>query len=119
MPYTQGREWHWELEVGSQWSSSAWAIWQGNMLVKTRYRTVGEQTVATRLGRLTCQRVTAVTRCAQGRSTLDVLFHPRYGFVVLNYVTIDGKRMRFELVSAGVTNQFNGTEYFGQNLPDF
>ncbi|WP_426491876.1 hypothetical protein [Hymenobacter sp. 102] len=112
-PCKKGQEWDWELGVGSQYANPAWAVWEGDMLVKTHYRTVGEQTVTTRLGRLTCQRVTAVARCAQGCSTLDLLFHPLYGFIRLDYVTIDGKRMRLELVSATVTNQFNGNEYFG------
>ncbi|MDU0370236.1 hypothetical protein ACFPAF_07530 [Hymenobacter endophyticus] len=113
-PPVTGQQWDWELEVGSQWSNPAWAVWKGRMLVKTHYQTVGEQPVTTRLGQLTCQRVTAVARCTQGRSTLDLLFHPRYGFVLLDYVNIDGKRLRFELLSTGTTNQFDGAEYFGK-----
>jgi hypothetical protein len=114
-PPTTGQQWDWELEVGSQWSNPAWAVWEGDMLVETHYRTVGEQTVTTRFGRLTCQRVTAVARCAQGYSTRDLLFHPLYGFIMLDYVNVDGKRLRFELVSTGITNQFDGAKYFGKS----
>lgn len=110
-----GQQWDWELAVGSHWSNPAWAVWEGRMLVKTHYKTVGEQTVTTRLGPLTCQRVAAVASCAQGRSMLDLLFHPRYGFVMLDYVNIDGRRLRFEQVSTGITNQFDGAEYFGKS----
>jgi hypothetical protein len=114
-PFVKGQEWDWSLDVGSQWANPAWAVWTGDILVKSHYKVLGEQVINTPLGRLTCQRVTAVARCSQGSSTLNLLFHPLYGFVELDYSTIDGKRLKFDLLSAGVTNQFDGSEYFGQN----
>lgn len=113
-PFVPGQEWDWELEVGSQWSNPAWAVWKGNTLVKTHYKALGNYVVTTAMGKLTCQEVTAVSRCAQGSSTLRTLFHPTYGFVVLDYVNIDGKRMKLQLISAAVENKFDGKAFFSQ-----
>ncbi|UPL50780.1 hypothetical protein [Hymenobacter sublimis] len=114
LPFKPGQEWDWELSVGSYWSNPAWAVWQGQMQVKTHYKSVGQQRVATPLGKLECQQVTAVARCSAGQATLSLLFHPQYGFVELDYVNIDGGRLRFQLLSVGVVNEFDATTYFGK-----
>ncbi|WBO85886.1 hypothetical protein [Hymenobacter yonginensis] len=113
LPFVKGQEWDWELAVGEQWANPAWGVWKGDMLVKSHYRAIGEQVVTTPLGRLACQRVAAVSRCSQGSSTLNLLFHPRYGFVELDYQTIDSKILKIRLLSAGVESKFDGGEYFG------
>jgi hypothetical protein len=42
------------------------------------------------------------------------LFHPVYGFVELDYVNIDGKRMKLQLISTAVQNKFDGEAFFKQ-----
>jgi hypothetical protein len=113
LPFRPEEEWDWELSVGSQWSNPAWAVWKDRMIVRTHYKARGEKAVRTRLGQLTCYEVTAEATCTAGKTTLALLFHPQYGFVELDYHNMDGKRMRFQLLSAGVTNQFNGAAFFG------
>ncbi|WP_460611965.1 hypothetical protein [Hymenobacter seoulensis] len=113
-PFKVGQEWDWELSVGSHWSNPAWAVWEGEMVVKTHYTAVGEQISTTPLGQLKCEKVTAISRCRAGTASLTLLFHPQYGFVELDYVNIDARRMRFQLLSVGIQNEFNGGAYFGR-----
>jgi hypothetical protein len=114
LPFKLGQEWDWELAVGSHWSNPAWAVWKGEMAVRTHYKSISNQLVTTPLGQLTCHKVTAIASCTSGSASLALLFHPQYGFVELDYVNIDGKRMRFQLLSVGITDEFNGASYFGR-----
>ncbi|WP_022822994.1 hypothetical protein [Hymenobacter norwichensis] len=111
-PFIPGQQWYWGLEVGSQYANPAWAVWQGNMLVKTRYKATGQQTIETALGKLTCQEILATSTCAAGRSTLRTLYHPEYGFVLLDYVNIDASKMKLQLIYVGIENKFDGGAYF-------
>ncbi|GAB3292630.1 hypothetical protein [Hymenobacter tenuis] len=113
-PYKPGQEWDWELAVGSHYSNPDWAVWEGEMVVKAHYKAVGDQISATPLGQLKCKKVTAISRCRAGTASLTLLFHPQYGFVELDYVNIDARRMRFQLLSVGIQNEFNGGAYFGR-----
>ncbi|SDX57165.1 hypothetical protein [Hymenobacter psychrophilus] len=114
LPFQTGQEWDWELAVGDHYSNPAWAVWKGDIVVRTHYKAEGTQAVETPLGRLTCQRVTAESHSPVGESALQLLFHPRYGFVELDYRNIDGQRLRFELVSVGIENKFEAGAYFGE-----
>jgi hypothetical protein len=113
-PFVPGQQWYWGLEVGSYYANPAWAVWQGNMLVKTRYKATGRQTIKTAFGELTCQEIIATATCAAGRTTLRTLFHPEYGFVVLDYVNIDASKMTLQLIYVGIENTFDGNAYFKQ-----
>ncbi|TGE04258.1 hypothetical protein [Hymenobacter fodinae] len=117
LPFSVGQEWDWELSVGSHWSNPAWAVWKDRMVVRSHYKAGGEKNIQTRLGQLTCYEVTAVATCTAGKTTLVLLFHPQYGFVELDYRNMDGKRMRFQLVSSGIINEFHGATYFDKPLP--
>ncbi|WP_229728898.1 hypothetical protein [Hymenobacter glacieicola] len=114
LPFKPGQVWDWELDVGSYWSNPAWAMWQGQMPVKTHYKSVGQQRVATPLGKLECQQVNAVARCSAGQAKVSLLFHPQHGFVELDYVNIDGGQVRFQLLSVGVVNEFDAATYFSK-----
>lgn len=113
-PFVIGQEWGWELEVGEQWANPAWAAWKGGMLVKTHYQATKTQVVTTALGKLECQEVIAFSQCAQGKSTLRTLFHPVYGFILLDYTTIDGGRLTLKLIQAGISNAFDGETFYNQ-----
>ena len=113
-PFVPGQIWDWKLHVGDHYANSAWAVWKGDMLVKTQYSATKTQVVRTALGQLACQEVLAVSCCAQGISTLRTLFHPTYGFVVLNYRNIDGKRLKLELSRVGINGEFDGNAFFSK-----
>lgn len=117
LPFQIEQEWDWALGVGPQWSDPTWAVWREEITVRTRYKSAGKQTINTPFGLLTCQHVTAEARSPVGKSTLELLFHPQYGFVELNYRNIDGQRLRFQLHSVGIENKFEADAYFeGQQI---
>ena len=98
LPATAGQQWQWPLVVGSHWSDKRWATWQGNIRVVSSYRTVGQRTLASNFGPLTCWVVQAKATCPQGSSTLETWYHPTYGFVCMRYRTIDGGHLTLTLV---------------------
>lgn len=100
LPATAGQQWQWRLGVGSQWRDKRWATWQGETLVVSNYRTVGQRILASSFGPLTCWLVQAKAVCPQGSSTLEAWYHPTYGFVCLRYRTIDGGHLTLTLVKA-------------------
>ncbi len=114
LPLAAGDKWAWELAVGSQWGRAQLAAWKGNMLVHSDYRVTGQQAINTKLGRLKCWVVQAQANCPVGTSSLTTWYHPEYGFVKLNYQTMDGGRMEFALESAGMA-QLN--ESFSLPIP--
>ncbi|MBW3129437.1 hypothetical protein [Hymenobacter profundi] len=98
MPARTGHQWTWDLTVGDSWSNPQWATWQGRIHVRSQYRVVGKQVVLTPLGSLCCWLVRAHASCPVGNSSLDLWYHPAYGFVQLDYHTITGSRLTFKLV---------------------
>lgn len=86
------------------------------MLIKSHYLALGSSQVTTPLGRLSCERVLAKATSRLGSSTLDLLFHPHYGFVQLNYRNINGSYTEMNLLSAGTSNELSQTDILPRTL---
>ncbi|WBA44219.1 hypothetical protein [Hymenobacter canadensis] len=110
LPVTEGQRWTWNLTVGSQWGHPNWGTWPGDIVVQSYYHVVGQQTVHTPMGQLRCWLVRAQAHSAAGSSNVDFLYHPTYGFVELNYHTIDGHHTNLSL--AKVSMQYK-MDYLG------
>lgn len=115
LPATAGQQWQWSLALGSHWGNKRWATWQGDMTVLSSYRTVGQRTLASSFGPLTCWLVEAKSTCPKGTSTLETWYHPGYGFVRLRYRTIDGGHLTLNLVKV-YDNVFQGEAYLPHSL---
>ncbi len=102
LPARAGHQWTWDLEVGDNWSSPQWATWRGLITIHTQYETVGQQELNTPLGLLRCWLVRARASSPVGGSTLDLWYHPAYGFVQLKYRDINNNQLTFSLLSASV-----------------
>jgi hypothetical protein len=100
LPARLGHQWSWQLEVGDSWSNPLWATWRGLINVQSHYQVLRQQWLTTPLGPLHCWVVRAQTSSPVGSSSLDLWYHPVYGFVRLNYLTVQGKRVNFKLVAA-------------------
>lgn len=98
LPAKIGHQWTWDLTVGDYWSNPQWATWRGQIQVRSQYQVVGKQVLHTPLGLLSCWLVRARASCPAGNSSLDLWYHPAYGFVQLDYHTITGTRLTFKLV---------------------
>ena len=91
--------WKWKLDVGSRWGDPRWKTWEGTQHIRYTYRIAGQEKIKTVFGELECWVVQARATCAIGQTELVSYFHPRYGFVRLRYVNIDGSKTDLELVS--------------------
>lgn len=103
LPAVSGRTW--EMKVyppAAYYADSAWASWQGILQVTFRYTLGGSRQLATPFGRLPCYRVQATGHSKLGTTALEAYFHPAYGFVRLNYRTIDSSRVQLEMVAVDV-----------------
>lgn len=120
LPAAVGSRWTWDLGVGDHWSSPQWKVWRGLLNVHSTYRVVGQRVVPTQLGRLRCWVVQAQVTCPLGASSLEMLYHPSYGFVQLTYRTITGERIAFTLVKEAtepVNEPFEPSPYLQLTSP--
>jgi hypothetical protein len=115
-PLSQGKRWTDSLDVGAWYSNSAWAVWQGDMRVASTYAVQGQKPLHTPFGLLSCWVVQASATCPKGASTLEIWYHPRYGFVRLNYQTINHKILDLGLIQVATIPI---PETKGTDLPDF
>ncbi|MBG8555094.1 hypothetical protein [Hymenobacter guriensis] len=99
LPAKTGHRWTWDLMVNEKWGNPKWATWQGNIQVRSQYEVVGQRELRTPLGSLPCWLVRAHASSSVGNSSLDLWYHPAYGFVQLDYRTLNGTRFIFKLVA--------------------
>jgi hypothetical protein len=97
-PLRRGKRWTDSLAVGAWYGNPAWAVWQGDMWVTSTYTVQGQKPLHTPFGLLLCWVIEATATCAKGASTLEIWYHPQYGFVRLNYQTINHKILDLGLV---------------------
>lgn len=115
-PLVQGKHWTDSLAVGYWYGDPSWAVWQGDMLVTSRYVVQGQQMLQTPFGALYCWVVQATATCRKGTSTLEAWYHPQYGFVRLNYETLNRKILDLGLVQVKTVSLPDAQ---GKVLPDF
>lgn len=97
-PLHPGKQWTDSLDVGAWYSDPAWAVWQGDMRVRSTYAVQGQKPLQTPFGRLSCWVIHATATCHKGSSTLELWYHPQYGFVRLNYLTLNRQIIDLGLV---------------------
>ncbi len=97
-PLHAGKQWTDSLDVGAWYSNPAWAVWQDDMRVTSTYVVQGQKPLRTPFGLLSCWVIQARATCAKGSSTLELWYQPQYGFVRLNYQTLNHKIIDLGLV---------------------
>jgi len=107
LPAVSGRAWAWKVYPPELYADSAWASWKGILHVKFHYTLGGIVQLATPLGNLPCYRVQATGTSKLGTTALESYFHPRYGFVRLDYRNIDCSRVQLEMVAVDVRPESN------------
>jgi hypothetical protein len=115
-PLARGKHWTDSLAVGGWYGDPAWAVWQGDMLVRSSYIVQGQQKLQTPFGTLLCWVIQATATCCKGTSTLETWYHPQYGFVRLNYETLNHKIIDLGLVQV---NTVSIPDAKANGLPDF
>lgn len=105
-PLKTGLQWTWKLEIGEQWKDKRWKEWKGNITNVMTYEIVRETFLSTKMGTLKCYIVKASAKSELGVTYLTSYFSPRYGFVKLDYINIDGSKIIFDLIKWKPKNLF-------------
>lgn len=99
LPLKTGTKWNWRLPyIDSRWSDPRIIEYKGKVEATYRYQIVEEKKIETAFGALSCFVIDAVAENRIGKSKLRSYFHPLYGFVLLEYSTIDNGKLILELV---------------------
>lgn len=96
-PYKVRTKWTWKLLIGSQWGDERWKTWEGNIENNYQYEITDKKTLKTSLGDLECLVVESTGKSRLGTTSLTAYFHPKYGFVQLDYINIDGSKTHLKL----------------------
>ncbi|MFZ1748959.1 MAG: hypothetical protein WAU01_02155 [Saprospiraceae bacterium] len=96
-PYTKGKQWNWNLEIGDRWSDKRWLEWKGQIENLYQYEFIGIQEIETKLGPMNCYIVKGTASSRIGETGLISYFNVDYGFVKLDYTNIDGSKTILEL----------------------
>lgn len=99
LPAKIGDTWTWKLKIGDGWADHRWKVWEGQIENNYTYSTSAEKTISTNIGTLKCFVVESVAHSRIGETKLTSYFHPKYGFVKLDYTNIDGSKTILELTS--------------------
>jgi hypothetical protein len=97
-PIVVGSKWSWELLVGGHWGNKRWAEWKENVLVTSAYEVQEKIILNTAFGKLECYRVACEGKSPFGKTYLTYYFNPDYGFVLMEFTSIDGKKTILELI---------------------
>jgi len=96
-PYEVGHTWDWELDVDSKWGDPRWMTWEGSLTNKYNYKITAKEIVKTAFGELECLIISSTAKNKLGQTSLEASFDPNYGFVNLDFINIDGSKMKMTL----------------------
>ncbi|GAA4273841.1 hypothetical protein U6A24_02130 [Aquimarina gracilis] len=96
-PFKVGNKWNWSLKIGSSWGEKRWKTWQGAIENKYNYKITSKKKLNTKFGKIECYEIRAEAISSIGKTELQALFNPKYGFVELNYINIDGSKTNLTL----------------------
>lgn len=100
-PIKIGNRWSWNLIVGGHYSVRGSAEWQRgtNESFDNDYQITKEKAFLTNFGKIDCYEINSICSNRFANTELTAFYSPKYGFVKLQYFTIDNERMIMELVS--------------------
>jgi hypothetical protein len=98
------KTWAWNLETGGSYLDTRWINHKEDITIHFSYKRQKDEIVETPLGKLNCK----VTDGAGSSELNDFLFktslksfyHPKYGFVRLEYANINGTKLVIQLIDA-------------------
>ncbi|MCX2746171.1 hypothetical protein OO013_19995 [Mangrovivirga sp. M17] len=101
-PLEVGNEWTWKLLIGSHYSFPGHAEWKKgiNESFVSNYLINEEKVLSSNFGKLNCYKITSICSNKFKQTELIALYNRDYGFVKLQYNTIDDEKMIMELVSS-------------------
>lgn len=96
------KKWGWHLEVGGLYLDQRWIDQKEKINIKYEYLRAKDETINTPFGKINCKvtNSTAKSDLEKGmlRTYLKSYYHPNYGFVKLEYTTINGSKIVIDLI---------------------
>lgn len=101
-PYIQigneiGHQWTDNLLIDGKWSNELIGNWDGKLETNITYEIANAVILESAFGEVPCQQIDAVSISVLGENTLKAYFSEQYGFMRLEYVSLNGLRIIFEL----------------------
>ncbi|MEO9869789.1 hypothetical protein [Ekhidna sp.] len=93
-PIKDGDVWHEKLKVGDEWSQGKWT---GNLLFEISYKVVEEKVVDTEKIKTSFFAIEAEAKSSVGTSKAKFLFNENMGFTIIDFTTLEGRRIHFRL----------------------
>ncbi|SMG38699.1 hypothetical protein SAMN05661096_02561 [Marivirga sericea] len=106
-PYEIGTKWNWNLTIGSSYADKRWKTWENTIENNYQYEITNKILLETPLGNLQCYVIESEAESRIGKTALTAYFHPKYGFVKLDYTNIDGSETKLELTKHLTNNPEN------------
>ena len=79
--------WDTKLEVGDSWADERWKTWEGKLIIISKYNYFK-----------TKNKVVAEAHTGVGKTQLNLIFDPTFGFKTIDFTTINGLRFLMEYV---------------------
>jgi hypothetical protein len=96
------KKWGWNLQVGGFYLDPRWINQKEKIQINYEYLRAKDEIITTPFGNLSCKVTngTAKSDLEKGmlRTYLKSYYHPNYGFVKLEYTTINGSRIVMDLI---------------------
>ena len=93
-----GYQWNDSLVIGSQYADKRWAIWEKNLVNKSKYEILADTIIDTNFGILKCKKVYATSQNKIGQTSLISYYNDIYGFVLLKYKNVDNSILTLTLI---------------------
>lgn len=98
LPCNVGDKWDWSLSVGDAWGDDRWKKWEGKIINKYSYSTIGKQIISTGFyENIECYVVESNAESKIGLTSLNAFFNEQLGFIKLEYINIDNSKLIIEL----------------------
>jgi hypothetical protein len=97
------KEWRWSLDVGGpHYMDQRWIKYNDGIHINYLYSRAKEETLSTPLGKIRCKVTNATATSEFGnnimKTRLKSYYHPKYGFVKLEYTSINGSQLIMDLI---------------------
>lgn len=96
-PYKVGTKWNWKLKISDHWADKRWMEWKDGIENIYNYEIIDKKNISTKFGNLECYVVKANAKSRIGQTELISYFHPKFGFIKLEYKNIDETKTVLEL----------------------
>lgn len=103
-PIKKNNAYSWSLISGSHYSDKRFLKWEGNLNTNTNYEVSSIEKINTDLGVLECYIIDGRSVNELGTGITQLYYNNKYGFVKIEFTSIDGTQINIELIEVSESN---------------